>query len=323
MRCAGSTTVLGMQREIHPRTLRVGAIDMGSNSTRLLIADVAGKVVTECERRLAITRLGQDVDRVGSLAPEARTRTMTIVDTYVAAARAAGATQILATATSAVRDAADGQSFLAELSERFEIETRLLTGDVEARTTFAGVASDTDTQDGIAIIDVGGGSTELVIGSTAPTFARSVQAGCGRMTERHLGEDRVDPEHLIAGRRELLEISEAAFGEAPLSAVATTIAVAGTATTLAALDLGLEVYDAELVHGHVLERETIVGWRDRLAAMSLYERRQLPVIEPGRAPVIVAGALILETVLEVIGSDRAVVSERDILHGIAMLAAEL
>lgn len=312
-------TVAGVDE---PETREVAVIDIGTNSTRFLVAEVAGSSVVERERLLTITRLGQSVDRTGRLDPAAMDRTERAVARYVELARAHGVERILATGTSALRDAADGRAFMDGLARRFAIESRILTGEAEAETTFAGVTSDADPTDGIAIVDVGGGSTELVIGdASGPLFARSVQVGSVRITERHLGEGRVSPDRLAAARRDVRATVAEAFAGAPLERDTVLVAVAGTATTLVALDLRLPGYDPERVHGHALTRPVIVAWRDRLAAMDLEERLTLPGLEPGRAPVIVGGALVLETVLDVLGRDRARVSDRDILHGIALLAA--
>jgi exopolyphosphatase / guanosine-5'-triphosphate,3'-diphosphate pyrophosphatase len=306
-----------------PEARAVAVIDIGTNSTRLLVAEVTGSTIVERQRLLTITRLGQDVDRTGRLDACAAERTERAVARYVELARGAGIERILATGTSALRDAADGRAFMDGLARRFGIESRILTGEVEAETTFAGVTSDADAAAGIAIVDVGGGSTELVMGdASGPFFARSVQLGSVRITERHLGEGRVPADRLAVARSDVRSTAEGALADAPMARASVLVAVAGTATTIAALDLGLGSYDPERIHGHVLTRDVIVDWRDRLAAMELEERLVLPGLEPGRAPVIVGGALVLETVLEVLGRDRARISDRDILHGIALLAAE-
>jgi exopolyphosphatase/guanosine-5'-triphosphate,3'-diphosphate pyrophosphatase len=306
--------------EASPRDVAV--IDIGTNSTRLLVAEVTGSSIVERERLLTITRLGQGVDRTGRLDPAAVERTEEAVAGFVERARLAGVERILATGTSALRDAHDGRAFMDGLARRFSIESRILTGELEAGTTFAGVTSDADPTAGIAIIDVGGGSTELVIGdASGPVFARSVQLGSVRITERHLGEGRVAPDRLLVARADVRAVAAAGFAGAPLERATVVVAVAGTATTLAALDLGLPAYDPERIHGHVLTRAVVVAWRDRLAGMELDERLALPGLEPGRAPVIVGGALVLETVLDVLGRDEARISDRDILHGIALLAA--
>jgi exopolyphosphatase/guanosine-5'-triphosphate,3'-diphosphate pyrophosphatase len=289
---------------------RVAAVDLGTNSTRLLVADVDMGRVEPIERRLAITRLGEDVDRRRKLLPVAIARVRNTLVEYRRAAEQLGAERVLAIATSAVRDAENGEAFLGEIEWSYGFATRLLDGDEEARLTFRGVAAGREVADGTLVVDIGGGSTELIVGAAGGVgFHRSLDIGCVRLTER-FGDD--------------LDASAAQVREAlPELDVVQTIGVAGTVTALAALDLGLVEYDATLVHGHRLTRAGVAVQLHRLAALPLEERRRLPGLEPDRAPVIVAGAVILREVLDCYGLTEIEASEQDILDGAALLAAEL
>ena len=304
--------------------MRVAAADIGTNSTRLLIADVGSDgSVAELGRVLEITRLGEGVDARGSLGEAPMGRVTDTLTRYAAHARELSAERSLAVATSAVRDAANRDDFLARVPAS-GFEPRLLTGEQEAATTFAGVCSrapggEAVAADGTLVVDVGGGSTELVLGAAGGVaWSRSLQAGCVRMTERVLGEDVVWHTELAACAaiiRGLLEV----VPDEVVTATRRAIAVAGTATTLASIQHG--GYDAEAVHGARITREETRALEHRLAVMTLEERRTVPGLEPARAPVIVAGLVVLGSVLDRFGLAEAIVSERDILHGAALLAA--
>ncbi|MBA3787761.1 MAG: hypothetical protein H0X21_03590 [Actinobacteria bacterium] len=281
--------------------MRVAAVDLGTNSTRLLVADANGEL-TEVVRRLAITRLGQGVDTRGKLLPVPIARVRNVLSGYRRELEALGAERTLAIATSAVRDADNGEAFLGEVEWSYGFTTRLLSGDDEAAMTLRGIG---DLADGTLVVDIGGGSTELqVVGTPLRT---SLQIGCVRLTER-FGEDL---DAIRAYVRTLLPELDADRA----------VGVAGTVTTLAALDLGLAEHDAERTHGHVLTREAVTEQTARIASLPLDERAQ--IMEPGRAPVIVAGAAILVEILERYDLDGIEASERDILHGAALAAAEL
>ena len=304
--------------------MRVAAADIGTNSTRLLIADVGSDgSVAELERLLVITRLGEGVDAGGSLGEAPMGRVTDTLTRYAAHARELSAERSLAVATSAVRDAANRDDFLARVPAS-GFEPRLLTGEQEAATTFAGVCSrapggEAVAADGTLVVDVGGGSTELVLGAAGGVaWSRSLQAGCVRMTERVLGEDVVGHTDLAACAAVIRGLLEVVSDEVVM-ATRRAIAVAGTATTLAAIQHG--GYDAEAVHGARITREETRALEHRLAAMTLEERRTVPGLEPARAPVIVAGLVVLGSVLDRFGLAEAIVSERDILHGAALLAA--
>jgi exopolyphosphatase / guanosine-5'-triphosphate,3'-diphosphate pyrophosphatase len=304
--------------------MRVAAADIGTNSTRLLVADVTGDgSVTEVERLLAITRLGEGVDAGGALAATPMGRVTAALERYAGRARALAAERLLAVATSAVRDAANRDDFLTRVSAT-GFEPRLLSGEEEAAATFAGVGSHAPGAtpppgDGTLVIDVGGGSTELVLGAAGGiAWSRSLQAGCVRMTERHLGEDRITASDLAACASAVGELLTV-VPDAVVAATRRATAVAGTATTLAAIANG--GYDAAVVHGARITRVQVRELQARLAAMPLADRSAVPGLEPERAPVIVGGLVVLGCVLDRFGLAEAVVSERDILHGAALLAA--
>ena len=290
--------------------MRVAAVDLGTNSTRLLVADVEDGRVDEVVRRLTITGLGQGVDERRRLLPLPITRVRNALCDYRRELEALGAERTLAFATSAVRDAENGEAFLGEVEWSYGFSTALLSGDEEALLTFRGIAAGRTVETGTLIVDIGGGSTELVVGSPDRVdFHTSVDVGCVRMTER-FGDDL----DAIAGHvRSVVPPLE------PHGA----IGVAGTITALAALDLELVEYDPSRVHGHMLSRAAVHRQLERLAAMTLEERRRVPGLEPERAPVIVAGAVVLREVLDRYGLDAIEVSEHDILHGAALAAAEL
>jgi exopolyphosphatase/guanosine-5'-triphosphate,3'-diphosphate pyrophosphatase len=296
---------------------RVAAVDLGTNSTRLLVADVDDGRIEEVRRRLEITRLGEGVDEQRLLLPAPIARVHGVLDGYRRELESLGAEQTLAVATSAVRDAGNGEAFLRELEGSYGFTTRLLTGSEEAALTFRGVTADREVEPGTLIVDIGGGSTELTVGgSGGVSSSASLQLGCVRLTERFL---HADP----PGRDELAACGAHVRAELPALRPACAIGVAGTVTTLAALDLGLAEYDAERVHGHVLGRAAVERGFERLAALPLAERRRVPALEPARAPVILGGIAVLREVLDAYALDEIEASEHDILHGAALAAAEL
>jgi exopolyphosphatase/guanosine-5'-triphosphate,3'-diphosphate pyrophosphatase len=296
---------------------RVAAIDLGTNSTRLLVADVDGDELEEVVRRLTITRLGEGVDERRRLLPVPITRVRNCLTDYRLELEELGAERTLAIATSAVRDAENGEAFLGEIEWSFGFTTRLLDGSEEAALMLRGVSAGRPSLDGTLVVDIGGGSTELVLSENgaAPAVV-SLDVGCVRLTERFL---RSDP----PTRPELAAASAYVRSLLPELAPLAGIGVAGTVTTLATLDRGDAEYDPERTHGHRLSRESVARELERLAAMTNDERLGVPGIEPGRAPVIVAGVVVLREVLAAYGLDAIEVSERDILHGAAFAAAEL
>ncbi len=290
--------------------MRVAAIDQGTNTTRLLVADVDGDQIDEVVKRTRITRLGEDVDTRRQLLPLPIARVRNCLTEYRRELESLGAERTYLVATSAVRDAENGEAFLGEIEWSYGFKTRLLSGDEEADLTLRGVG---ETGDSTLVVDIGGGSTEL-IGSDQRV---SLDIGSVRLTERHLPSDPPTDDELescAAAVRSALP-----DGSRPEQA----IGVAGTITSLAALDLGLAEYDSERVHGHRLSLDGVQHQLSRLASMPLAERREEPALDPDRAPVIVAGAIILHGVLVHLGLDEIEASERDILHGVALEAAAL
>jgi len=285
--------------------IRVGAIDLGTNSTRLLVADVEGGHVEEVGRGLRITRLGEGVDKRRRLLPAPVARVRNVLADFRRELNRLDAARTLAVATSAVRDAENGEAFLGEVEWSYGFSTRLLTGDDEARLTYRGVTAGRSLEPRTLVVDIGGGSTELILAD----WHASLDLGSVRMTER-FGED-IDA------------IGAYVHAITPALDVLGAVGVAGTVTSIAALDLGLVEYDPLRVHGHVLTMDAIDEQLARLAALPLEERRRLPGLEPERAPVIVAGAAILRELLRRYGLDRIEASEHDLLHGTALAAAEL
>jgi exopolyphosphatase / guanosine-5'-triphosphate,3'-diphosphate pyrophosphatase len=296
---------------------RVAAVDLGTNSTRLLVADVEGDRLEEVARELTITRLGEGVDERRRLLPVPIARVRNCLTGYRRQLEEGGAEKTLAIATSAVRDAENGEAFLGEIEWSYGFTTRLLSGEEEAAMTYRGVTAGRPPLEDALIVDIGGGSTELVLGSNGSLGASaSLDVGCVRLTERFLRSDPpAKPELAATGAfvRSLLPALEARHA----------IGVAGTVTTLATLDLGLESYDPKRTHGHVVSRERIAETLGELAALPLAERLRVPGLEPGRARVIVAGLVVLDEVVRRYELDAVEVSERDILHGAAYAAAEL
>jgi exopolyphosphatase/guanosine-5'-triphosphate,3'-diphosphate pyrophosphatase len=304
--------------------VRVAVVDIGSNSTRLLIAAVGDGRVQELDRRSIVTRLGEGVDASGRLGEAAQARVLAALDEYAAAIDARNAEARVAVMTSAVRDAANGREFADLVHERYGLDARTLSGDEEARLTFLGATAQRDPADPTprAVIDIGGGSTEVVIGAAGRVeFHTSMQAGVVRHTERHLRSDPPRPEELEALAADVRAVLEDALPAGVADRPQAAIAVAGTATSAAAIDLGLDAYDPEQVEGHQLSQDRLSEMLSSLAAQPLAERRLVPGLHPDRAPTIVAGIVILSTVLRFFGLDGTEVSERDILWGAALDAA--
>ena len=280
----------------------VAAIDQGTNTTRLVVGDVEDGRIEELHRESRITRLGEGVDARHKLLPVPIARVRNVLSDYRRTAEALGAERTLLVATSAVRDAENGEAFLGEIEWSYGFVTRLLSGGEEAELTRRGVG---ELGPATLLVDIGGGSTELVLGD----FHTSLPLGSVRFTERH-GDDAAASVDAARGLLPDLEPEDA-------------VGVASTITTLAALDLGLEGYDRERVHGHVLARDGAFAQLERLAALPLEERRRVPALDPERAPVIVAGAAILVGILDAYALEAIRVSERDLLDGAALAAAEL
>jgi exopolyphosphatase / guanosine-5'-triphosphate,3'-diphosphate pyrophosphatase len=294
--------------------MRVAAIDLGTNTTRLLVADVNAERVEEISGRTTITRLGEGVDARRRLLPLPIARVRNVLADYRRELESLGAERTLAAATSAVRDAENGEAFLGEIEWSYGFTTRLLTGEEEAELTLRGVG---EAGHDALVVDIGGGSTELIGAGTRI----STELGSVRLTERFLPSDPPTEDELdtlgAATRSVLAE-------QVPETLTARrAIGVAGTITSLAALDLGLVEYDRDRVHGHRLGDAAVKAQLERLAALPVAERRRVPGLEPERAPVIVAGAVVLREIMRHFGLASIEASERDILHGIALEAAAL
>jgi exopolyphosphatase / guanosine-5'-triphosphate,3'-diphosphate pyrophosphatase len=303
---------------------RVAAIDLGTNSTRLLVADVDNGRISDVARETRITRLGEGVDERRRLLPAPIARVRNVLTDFHRTAASLGAERVLAIATSAIRDAENGEAFLGEVEWSYGFTTRLLSGHDEALLMFRGVTWERTLEHGTVIVDIGGGSTELVAGGPAGVrWHDSLDIGSVRITERFLHSDPPTLEELddaagavraLLGERVPVEIR---------SDIRSAIGVAGTITSLGALALGLEEYDRERVHGSELTAEALEQQLRLLASVPLEKRRGMRPLDPDRAPVIVGGALIAREVLAYFGLDNLEISERDILDGAAFAAAEL
>jgi exopolyphosphatase/guanosine-5'-triphosphate,3'-diphosphate pyrophosphatase len=306
--------------------MRVSVVDIGTNSTRLLVADVAEDGgVTELERHSTVTRLGQGVDRDGALVPEAMDRVFATLARYRERidAHAAGA-RTIAVLTSAVRDAANGAAFTARVRDDFGLDARTISGDEEAELTFLGATASRDPAAPVpvAVIDIGGGSTEFVVGERgAVAFHVSTQAGVVRQSERHIHHDPPHHDELEATADDVRAIFTAAVPEDVRRSVRSGVAVAGTPTSCAAIALELDPYDPERVHGYRLARAECEALLARLAQMDEDERRRLRGLQPDRAPTIVPGVLMLVEAMRLLGLDEVEVSEHDILRGAALRLA--
>jgi exopolyphosphatase / guanosine-5'-triphosphate,3'-diphosphate pyrophosphatase len=302
---------------------RIAVVDLGTNSTRLLVAQVEDGSVRELERRTNVTRLGEGVDASGRLTEEAMARVLEVMGDYRGAIDDLGAERVVGVATSAVRDAANGREFHDTVLERFGIDARTISGEEEAKLTFLGATSErAGSDDETLVVDIGGGSTELVTGTPGsdPAFNASTRLGSVRQTERHLRDDPPTDEQLtgLSG-----EVQRTLREEVPIAireAVRAGIAVAGTATSLAAIDQELDPYDPERVHGYRLGAPACERMVAMLASLPLERRRKVTGLHPDRAPTIVAGAAILVECMRAFGLEGVEISERDILHGAALAA---
>ncbi|HEX6208542.1 MAG TPA: DUF501 domain-containing protein [Actinomycetota bacterium] len=296
---------------------RVAAVDMGTNSIRLLVADPKDDDVVEISRDLVITRLGQDVDRTKRLDPVALDRTIRVLERYARRARALRAYRIRVGATSAVRDASNRERLFAEVARVAGASAEVLTGEREAELSFLGATADAPAQPPYLVFDIGGGSTEFAFGTERPEASVSLQLGSVRTHERVKPEDLPTAEELAAMDR-VVEEALAEVRDAIPSGAATLVGVAGTTTTVQGIALGLDSYDPEALHGSVLSLDQAERVSERLASMTVAERAAIPVMTRGREDVIVAGSRILLGILRTFGFDDCLVSERDILDGLAI-----
>ncbi|MFF5704456.1 exopolyphosphatase [Streptomyces sp. NPDC012794] len=320
---------------------RVAAIDCGTNSIRLLVADCtvsagasgegAVKELVELDRRMTIVRLGQGVDETGRLAPEALERTFAACREYAAVIKEFGAERVRFVATSASRDAENRDEFVQGVMDILGVEPEVISGDQEAELSFTGATGELVAHEHLErpflVVDIGGGSTEFVVGEEHVRAARSVDVGCVRMTERHLVVDgRVtDPptrEQITAMRADIEAALDLAAEKVPLAEARTLVGLAGSVTTVAAIALGLAEYDSSAIHHARISYEQVREISGRMLTATHAERAAIPVMHPGRVDVIGAGALVLLAIMERIGAAEVVVSEHDILDGIALKAAE-
>jgi exopolyphosphatase/guanosine-5'-triphosphate,3'-diphosphate pyrophosphatase len=300
---------------------RVAAVDCGTNSIRLLVADVTGATLVDVVRRMTVVRLGEGVDRTGRFSAAAVARTMAALQDYAEEIRALGAERVRMVATSAARDAANRDEFLDAAREVLGVRPEVITGQEEARLSFrgavAGLPADAGNGPPFLVVDIGGGSTEFVQGTDAVEAARSVDIGCVRLTERSLPSDPPAAAEIEAASRLVDEVIAEVALTVPVLEAATLVAVAGSATTVAAIALGLPAYDPVAIHGSVLTAAQVHEVADQLLAMPRARRAAMPVMHPGRVDVIGAGALILSRIVELADVDEVVISEHDILDGIA------
>ncbi|HSD25306.1 MAG TPA: Ppx/GppA phosphatase family protein [Solirubrobacterales bacterium] len=302
--------------------MRVAVVDIGTNSTRLLIGDVEGTGVAEVERRTTVTSMGRGVDHTGLICSDAIEDVCSVIADYKSRYEEMGADRVTAIATSAVRDAVNGDAFIAELRERFDLDARLLTGKEEAGLTYLGATAHRPAGESTLVFDIGGGSTELIVGSGKEVgFHTSLQAGTIRQSERYLTSDPPDPHELEDLAADIRNQIDRAIAEQPHAEPSRAIAVAGTPTSLAAIDQALEPYDPGRVHGYRLGLQGIQRMLSRLSSLPLAERLRVPGLHPGRAPTIVAGTVILVQVMRAFRLKEVEVSELDILHGTALSAA--
>jgi exopolyphosphatase/guanosine-5'-triphosphate,3'-diphosphate pyrophosphatase len=302
--------------------LRVAVVDIGTNSTRLLVADVDGAgALAEIERRTQVTRLGQGVDREGVLAEDAMQRVHATLAEYRRRIDSHGAQRAVAVLTSAVRDAANGAEFAARVRDEHGLDARTIDGDEEARLTFLGATSSRPHEDltPTVVVDIGGGSTELVVGSGREvSFHVSTQVGVVRHSERYVHRDPPRHDELYALGADVRSILVASVPPEVRARTRAAIAVAGTPTSLAAIDLDLDCYSPDKVHGHVLTLEACEAMLERLAALPEPDRRAVRGLHPDRAPTIVAGAIMLTEALRLFDLHATEVSDQDILHGAAL-----
>jgi exopolyphosphatase / guanosine-5'-triphosphate,3'-diphosphate pyrophosphatase len=303
---------------------RVAAVDLGTNSTRLLVADVDEGRISDVARETRITRLGEGVDERRRLLPGSIARVRNVLTDFRRTADSLGAERTLAIATSAIRDAENGEAFLGEVEWSYGFKTRLLSGHDEALMMFRGVTSERTLERGTVIVDIGGGSTELVAGGpNGVGWHDSLDIGSVRITERFLHSDPPTQDEQSSAATAARALLAERVPDEIRDDISSAIGVAGTITSLGALALGLEKYDRDRVHGSELTAEALERQLRRLASVPLEERRGMRPLDPDRAPVIVGGALIAREALAYFKLDKLEISERDILDGAALAAAEL
>ena len=302
--------------------MRVAAIDCGTNSIRLLIADIDGNNFREVVRDMEIVRLGQGVDETGQFHPDAIARTLAAVDKFAAEIAKRGVENIRFCATSATRDATNRHLFVDGVRDRLGIELEVISGDEEAALSFAGAIKDLDPSNGpFLVVDIGGGSTEFVFGTSTVEAARSVNIGCVRMTERHFANDPVTTELIELARTDIQTAIAQAAAVVPITKAKTLVAVAGTATTVAAAALDLPEYDRYAIHLSRISAQQTHDAAKMFATSTREQRLSLGYMHPGRVDVIAAGSLVLSEIMKATGATEFVASESDILDGMAFSLA--
>jgi exopolyphosphatase/guanosine-5'-triphosphate,3'-diphosphate pyrophosphatase len=300
--------------------MRVAAVDCGTNSIRLLVRDLPGK---ELHREMRVVRLGEGVDRTGSLAPQAISRTRHALADYAKTCSELGVERVRMVATSATRDASNRADFVAMVAAVLGVEPEVVSGDEEAALSFRGATGALDPADGpFLVMDIGGGSTELVLGTTAVEAARSVDIGCVRLTERHLHSDPPTAQEIDAATADVDAAVRSALETVPAARARTAVGLAGSVTTVAALALALPSYQPERIHLSRIPAAQVHDITTMLLRMTRAQRAELPVMHPGRVDVIGGGALVLDRALTLLGMDEVLVSESDILDGIALSVGE-
>jgi len=302
--------------------MRVAAIDCGTNSIRLLIADIDGSNFREVVRDMEIVRLGQGVDETGQFHPDAIARTLAAVDKFAAEIAKRGVEKIRFCATSATRDATNRHLFVDGVRDRLGIELEVISGDEEAALSFAGAIKDLDPSSGpFLVVDIGGGSTEFVFGTSRVEAARSVNIGCVRMTERHFASDPATAEQIESARTDIQAAIAQAAAIVPITQAKTLVAVAGTATTVAAAALNLPEYDRYAIHLSRISAKQTHDAATMFATSAREQRLALGYMHPGRVDVIAAGSLVLSEIMKSTGASEFVASESDILDGMAFSLA--
>ena len=302
--------------------MRVAAIDCGTNSIRLLIADVEGSQVRDVTRVMRVVRLGEGVDVSGRLAPAAMQRTWAAVEDYAGQIRAAGAQQVRMVATSASRDAENAEDFVDGVVERLGQPPEVISGAEEAHLSFVGARSVLDLPGEVLVVDIGGGSTEFVVGDEDVSAARSVNIGCVRMTERHLRDDPPTADQIVAATTDIDEAIEDARQATRFERAEHLIGLAGSVTTVAALAMDLPEYDSSRIHGSRISEADVHRVTAEMLTATRAQRAAEPVMHPGRVDVIGGGALVLDRIMRAGQFGEVVVSEHDILDGIVLSLAQ-
>jgi exopolyphosphatase/guanosine-5'-triphosphate,3'-diphosphate pyrophosphatase len=307
---------------VEEQSMRVAAIDCGTNSIRLLIADVESNKLREVVRDMEIVRLGQGVDQTGEFHPDAIERTLAAVDKFAAEITRRGVEKIRFCATSATRDATNRALFIDGVRERLGIEVEVITGAEEAELSFIGAIQDLNPSSGpFLVVDIGGGSTEFVFGNNKVESAKSVNIGCVRMSERHFVNDPPTQNQIELARADIQEAIALAGSEVPITQAKTLVAVAGTATTVAAAALDLDTYDRYSIHLSHISAEQVHEVSEMFKNMDRSQRLKLGYMHPGRVDVITAGSLVLSEVMKATRAPEFIASETDILDGIALSIA--